>query len=104
MKAERFIFDVLPLAERWTVVATKRESEFAPLKQAEGSDSPATVRAALIGQAADWLQRAGIDVPRDAQGSPAVALEVSPLFALDAEELARKVDRSLRVDRPTYLG
>jgi UDP-N-acetylglucosamine/UDP-N-acetylgalactosamine diphosphorylase len=104
LKAERFIFDVLPLAQRWTVMATARENEFAPLKQAEGNDSPATVRAALIGQAARWLQAGGINVPRDAPGHPAVALEVSPLFALDADELARKVDRTLRIDRPTYLG
>jgi UDP-N-acetylglucosamine/UDP-N-acetylgalactosamine diphosphorylase len=104
LKFERFIFDVLPLAERWTVFATTREAEFAPLKNAEGADSPATVRAALIGQAAEWLQQAGIQVPRDAQRNPAVALEVSPLFALDAEELARKVDRGIRVDRPKYLG
>jgi UDP-N-acetylglucosamine/UDP-N-acetylgalactosamine diphosphorylase len=103
-KCERFIFDVLPLAQRWTVFPTTRAAEFAPLKNADGADSPATVRAALIGQAGDWLQRAGIDVPRDVQGQPAVPLEVSPLFALDAEELARRVDRTLRVDRPTYLG
>lgn len=104
LKFERFIFDVLPLAERWTVAATTRAEEFAPLKNKEGDDSPATVRAALIGQAADWLQRAGIEVPRDAQGTSAVPLEISPLFALDAEELARKVDRNLRINRPTYLG
>jgi UDP-N-acetylglucosamine/UDP-N-acetylgalactosamine diphosphorylase len=104
LKFERFIFDVLPLAERWSVFSTTRDAEFAPLKNADGADSPATVRAALVNQAADWLQRAGVAVPRDVQGQPAVALEVSPLFALDAEELARKVDRNLKIDRPTYLG
>lgn len=104
LKAERFIFDVLPLAQRWTVMPTTRAADFAPLKNATGADSPATVRAALIAQAADWLEHAGVRVPRDADGNPTVALEVSPLFALDAEELARKVDRNLHVDRPTYLG
>jgi UDP-N-acetylglucosamine/UDP-N-acetylgalactosamine diphosphorylase len=104
LKAERFIFDVLPLAERWAVMSITRAAEFAPVKNATGADSPATVRAALIAQTAEWLQRAGIDVPRDTAGNPSVALEVSPLFALDAEELARKVDRNLRIDRPTYLG
>jgi UDP-N-acetylglucosamine/UDP-N-acetylgalactosamine diphosphorylase len=104
LKFERFIFDVLPLAERWTIAPTTRAGEFAPLKNADGADSPATVRAALIGQAAEWLQKAGIDVPRDGKGNPAVPLEVSPLFALDTEELYRRVDRTLRIDRPTYLG
>ncbi len=103
LKFERFIFDVLPLARRWAAVSTPREAEFAPLKNADGPDSPATVRSALINQAADWLGRAGVQVPRDADGNPAFALEVSPLFALDAEELARKVDRSLRINGPTYL-
>jgi UDP-N-acetylglucosamine/UDP-N-acetylgalactosamine diphosphorylase len=104
LKAERFIFDVLPLAERWTVMSTTRAAEFAPVKNATGADSPATVRAALIAQAADWLSRAGAHLPRDAQGNATVALEISPLFALDAEELAAKADRGLRIDRPTYLG
>jgi UDP-N-acetylglucosamine/UDP-N-acetylgalactosamine diphosphorylase len=104
LKAERFIFDVLPLAERWAVLVTTRAAEFAPVKNAKGEDSPATTRAALIAQAAEWLDHAGVRVPRDAEGNATVALEVSPLFALDAEELAGKVDRALRVDRPTYLG
>jgi UDP-N-acetylglucosamine/UDP-N-acetylgalactosamine diphosphorylase len=104
LKFERFIFDVLPLAQRWTVFPTTRAGDFAPLKNKEGDASPATVRAALIDQAADWLEQAGIQVPRDAQGSPVVPLEISPLYALDAEELARKVDRNMRIEGPTYLG
>jgi UDP-N-acetylglucosamine/UDP-N-acetylgalactosamine diphosphorylase len=103
LKFELFIFDVLPLAERCTVVETSRREEFMPLKNASGPDSPETVRQAQSDLAADWLERAGVKVPRKADGSAAVALEVSPLFALDAEELARKVDRLLRVEGPTYL-
>src|SRR5262249_57346223 len=47
LKFERFIFDVLPAAERWAVVETTRAEEFAPLKNAGGEDSPATVEQAL---------------------------------------------------------
>jgi UDP-N-acetylglucosamine/UDP-N-acetylgalactosamine diphosphorylase len=83
LKFERFIFDVLPQAERWLVVETPREEEFAPLKNAEGDDSPATVRAALLAQAARWVQAAGAR----AEGE----VELSPLFALDEAELRRKV-------------
>jgi hypothetical protein len=32
-----------------------------------------------------------------------VPLEISPLFALDADELAAKVGRGMRIDGPTYL-
>jgi UDP-N-acetylglucosamine/UDP-N-acetylgalactosamine diphosphorylase len=104
LKFEQFIFDVLPLADRWAVVETSRREEFMPLKNASGADSPETVRQAQSDLAADWLGRAGVRVPRRPDGSAAVPLEVSPLYALDAEELAAKVDRSLRVEGPTYLG
>jgi UDP-N-acetylglucosamine/UDP-N-acetylgalactosamine diphosphorylase len=104
LKFERFIFDVLPLAERWLVVETSHREEFAPLKNAEGADSPRTVEAALANLAADWMQRAGVEVPRTAGDEPAFALEVSPLFALDAGELAAKVDRRMKFNGPTYLG
>jgi UDP-N-acetylglucosamine/UDP-N-acetylgalactosamine diphosphorylase len=103
LKFEMFIFDVLPLADRWTVVETSRREEFVPLKNATGPDSPQTVRQALGDLAADWLEKAGVQVPRRPDGSAAVPLEVSPLFALDAEELAAKVDRSLRIEGPLYL-
>jgi UDP-N-acetylglucosamine/UDP-N-acetylgalactosamine diphosphorylase len=104
LKFERFIFDVLPLAERWAVVETSRAEEFAPLKSAEGADSPAAVRQALSDLAAAWLQAAGVDVPRRPDGSAAVALEVSPLFALDAEEFATRIDRHTVMEAPQYFG
>jgi UDP-N-acetylglucosamine/UDP-N-acetylgalactosamine diphosphorylase len=104
LKFERFIFDVLPLADRWTIVETSRAEEFVPLKNATGADSPQTVRQALSNLAADWLAKAGADVPRNANGDANVALEISPLHALDAEELAAKVARPLAITGPTYLG
>jgi UDP-N-acetylglucosamine/UDP-N-acetylgalactosamine diphosphorylase len=100
LKFERFIFDVLPLAERWAVVETSRREEFAPLKNAEGADSPEAVARALSNLAADWLEAAGVEVPRDREGNAAVPLEVSPLYALDAEEMAGRVGRGLRIDGP----
>jgi len=102
LKFERFIFDTLPLADRWTVEPTTRADDFEPLKNATGDDSPATVRRALIEQAARWLEAAGVSVPRDASAEVAVALEISPLFALDAEELRSKV-AGLSVRDALYL-
>ncbi len=103
LKFERFIFDVLPLAERWTLVETRRQEEFEPLKNATGADSPATVRRALCNLAADWLERAGVDVPRDADGNATEALEISPLLALDAEELAAKLKDKGQVQGAGYF-
>jgi UDP-N-acetylglucosamine/UDP-N-acetylgalactosamine diphosphorylase len=103
LKFERFIFDVLPRADRWTVVETLRAEEFAPLKNATGDDSPATVERALCEQAADWITRAGGTVRRKPDGGPP-PLEVSPLFALDPEELAKKLPGGVTIDGPRYLG
>jgi UDP-N-acetylglucosamine/UDP-N-acetylgalactosamine diphosphorylase len=103
LKFEMFIFDVLPLAERCTVVETTRRAEFEPLKNATGPDSPATVAQAISDLAADWLQQAGVAVPRAAEGHAAFPLEISPLFALDAEQLSSRVDRSMRIEGPLYL-
>src|SRR5262249_11232382 len=78
-KFELFIFDVLPLARRWTVVETSRREEFEPLKNATGPDSPETVRRALSDLAADWLERARAPGPRPAPRSAAVPLGSRPL-------------------------
>jgi len=104
LKFEMFIFDVLPLADRWTVVETSRKEEFEPLKNATGPDSPATVKQAIGNLAADWLDKAGVKVPRGNDAQVSVPLEISPLFALDAEELAGKVDGKLQIEGATYLG
>jgi UDP-N-acetylglucosamine/UDP-N-acetylgalactosamine diphosphorylase len=98
LKFERFIFDVLPLAERWTVAATSRGEEFAPLKNASGADSPHSVKAALTGLAADWLRKAGVTVPDGA------TIEISPLFALEPEDLAGKLSSGTTIGTGTYLG
>jgi UDP-N-acetylglucosamine/UDP-N-acetylgalactosamine diphosphorylase len=104
LKFERFIFDVLPLAERWVLVETPRREEFAPLKNATEADSPETVRQALCDLAADWLERAGVAVPRDAEGHATQLLEVSPLLALDAEEFRAKFKGGGKILGPGYFA
>jgi UDP-N-acetylglucosamine/UDP-N-acetylgalactosamine diphosphorylase len=103
LKFELFIFDVLPHAERWAVVETERREEFEPLKNATGANSPASVRQAISNLSATWLEHAGIAVPRQPSGDAIHALEISPLFAIDPDELAAKIDRGLRVDRAICL-
>jgi UDP-N-acetylglucosamine/UDP-N-acetylgalactosamine diphosphorylase len=103
LKFEMFIFDVLPRAERWTLVPTNSPEEFEPLKNASGPNSPETVRQAISNLAADWLERAGVKVPRRDSGELMFPLEISPLYALAVEELERKVDRGLRIEGPMYL-
>ena len=95
LKFERFVFDVLPLAERWTVVETSRWEEFAPLKNADGADSPAAVRAAITALAALWLERAGAELRHAPNDRSETALEVRPLFVVDAEGVLRYKDMKL---------
>lgn len=82
-KFERFIFDALPLAKNALIVEGNRDREFNPVKNATGSDSPATAKAALNRIAREWAQAAGQIISEDSD------LEISPLEALDAEEFAR---------------
>jgi UDP-N-acetylglucosamine/UDP-N-acetylgalactosamine diphosphorylase len=103
LKFEMFIFDVLPLAKRWVLMETSRSEEFVPLKNATGADSPSVVRQAISNLAADWLEKAGVPVPRQPDGNAAVALEISPLFALDAEELAQKLKAPMKIQEALYL-
>ena len=97
LKFELFVFDALPMADRWLAVETPRAEEFAPLKNATGPDSPATVRAALIALHAGWLEGCGVPT----HGHP---VEVSPLAALDAAELRAKMPAGFAVAGPTLLG
>jgi UDP-N-acetylglucosamine/UDP-N-acetylgalactosamine diphosphorylase len=103
VKFERFIFDALPLAERWTIVETDRAGEFEPLKNATGPDSPATVHQRMSDQFANWLEQAGAVVPRRPDGSVPFGIEISPLFALDVTELKSKIEPGMVVERPIYL-
>lgn len=104
VKFESFIFDALPLAERWAMIETDRTVEFEPLKNATGPDSPETVRRRMTEQFADWLERAGAEVHRSGDGSIPFGIEISPLLALDAAELKAKVRPGMIVDHPTHLG
>ena len=103
MKFEQFIFDALPEAERWSIVETDRLKEFEPLKNATGPDSPATVHQRMSDLFGDWLEQAGAVVPRRPDGSAPFGIEISPLYALDPNELKAKLTPGLVVEKPIYL-
>ncbi|KXU37157.1 2-alkenal reductase [Cephaloticoccus capnophilus] len=85
VKFELFVFDALPFARNPLVIETSREDEFASVKNAEGSDSPKRSCEAQLRQAARWFAAAGERLEVDESGLPKIAVEVSPLFAVDAE-------------------
>ncbi len=81
VKLEQFVFDAIALAKNAMVFTTQRGEEFSPVKNADGTDSPATCRRDQICRAARWLTAAGVDV------SPDAVIEISPLFAVSADQL-----------------
>lgn len=101
-KFETFIFDALTLARRSVILEVDRALEFSPVKNAEGEDSPQTARRDLTRLYANWLQQAGMRLPED--GLERLQVEISPLYALDADELCRKFLSSGVIEREFYLG
>jgi UDP-N-acetylglucosamine/UDP-N-acetylgalactosamine diphosphorylase len=99
MKFERFIFDLLPAAERSIVMEVEEAAMFAPVKNAPGAerDSPETVQAQMMALHRGWLRAADVEVADD------VPVEISPLLALDAEQLNERLSRRERIDRATYF-
>ena len=99
IKFERFIFDLMPLANKATLVEVKPQEAFAPLKKASGEkeDTPEIVRIQMVTRHRDWLSKAGVEVDRG------VDVEISPLWALDAEEVARKSRPGTRVTEPRFF-
>ncbi|MCD7896068.1 MAG: UDPGP type 1 family protein [Planctomycetaceae bacterium] len=108
VKFETFVFDALPFADAFLNLEVSREHEFAPVKNATGVDSAESSRQLLTRYFAEWLVQAGIPVPfPDNLPSAATGpfLEISPLYALDAEELAGKVKPGgFAVERSLMLG
>ena len=100
IKFERFIFDLLPLADEAIVVEADKSTAFAPLKNGRGAeqDTPDSVKAQMIALHRDWLAAAGASV------SDAARVEISPLFALDAGQLAQRLPRATKVDEDRYFA
>ena len=99
IKFERFIFDLLPKARNPIAVEVDQAQAFAPVKNAPGErkDTPQHVQAQMIRLYTDWIRAAGATVE---QG---VAVEISPLFAVDAAGVREKVRPGTRVSEPTYF-
>jgi UDP-N-acetylglucosamine/UDP-N-acetylgalactosamine diphosphorylase len=100
VKFERFIFDLMPAARRAILVEVDPSEHFAPLKNAPGSkeDTPEMVKARLVALHTRWLRQAGAEVAEGAD------VEISPLWALDAAEVARKLPPGTRITKPTCFG
>ncbi len=102
IKFERFVFDLLPMAERAFVVEGDAAQIFAPVKNADGAqvDTPTHTRQAISGLHRQWLEEAG------AEFAAGVTVEIHPAWALDAKEVGSKLSElsgPVRFQADTYL-
>ncbi len=95
VKFEMFIFDALKHAGKSIIMEVVREDEFSPVKNEKGESSPDTARQHMINLFGRWLREAGVEIPMDENGDVEGAIEISPLYALDAEELKGKIDQKI---------
>jgi len=93
IKFEKFVFDGLQFAENPLILEAIRGEEFSPVKNAKGADSPETSMRDQSLVFAGWLNAAGVDVPRDAEGDLLYRLEVSSLFADDQDTFLMRWDQ-----------
>ncbi|HMN95238.1 MAG TPA: UDPGP type 1 family protein [Phycisphaerales bacterium] len=87
VKLETFVFDAIPLAASSIVCETDRVEEFAPIKNAEGVDSPASSHRLQTERHARWLEARGVRIPRSPDGTVDARIEIAPLTALEAADL-----------------
>lgn len=97
IKLETFVFDALPLARSSIVLESDRREEFAPIKNADGADSPATSHLLQSDRAARWLAAHGVELPWTEEGHVNARVEISPLTALEPADL-------VAVDLPRVVG
>ncbi len=100
IKFERFIFDLMPQANNGLVVEVDPAEAFAPLKNAPGAttDTPEWVRRRIVELHRRWLAAAGVETGASTE------VEISPLWALDADEAAGKLPRGTKIERHTYFS
>ena len=99
LKFERFIFDLIPSAQRAIVVEGERSRVFAPVKNADGQgdETPASARAAMLALHRRWLEAAGATI------ADGVDVEISPRVARDARQLAERIEPGIHIAETTHL-
>jgi UDP-N-acetylglucosamine/UDP-N-acetylgalactosamine diphosphorylase len=100
LRFERFIFDLLPLAERALVVEADPVCAFAPVKNSddEPTDNPRLAKAAILSLHRQLMQQAGIEI---ADGVP---IEINPLWASTPAEIRDTLPPGTYFTQPTYFA
>ena len=97
-----FLFDLLGLAETSSVVFVPREDEYSPIQSTGGQHSPQTAQRDLSDLYARWLRESGASFA-DANADVPPTIEISPLFALDDDELKSRIELPMEVGDELHL-
>lgn len=84
-KFEQFLFDAFETVKGFATFGAFREDEFAPVKNAEGNDSPKSAREMLGKLHRHWLTEAGAELPAD------TLYEISPTLSYAGEGLSKEI-------------
>lgn len=100
IKFEKFVFDLLPMAERSIVVEAEASEVFAPVKNAPGAetDTAATAQEAIESQHRNLLTNYGCTI------APNARVEINPQWALDATDLPKRLPEPLEITQDTYFA
>ncbi len=93
IKLETFVFDALPLASKSIILQAIRSEEFAPTKNATGVDSAEVTQRMMTERAANWLESAGVNIPKKPDGTKDCLLEIAPSFALGKDDIKAKLSQ-----------
>lgn len=85
IKFELFYFDVFEECDKFGLFETIREEEFAPLKNPDGNDSPASARKLLRDLHLKWVLEAGIKTEGEGY------VEIDPRLSFDGEGVGELV-------------
>ncbi|MEZ6093688.1 MAG: UTP--glucose-1-phosphate uridylyltransferase [Pirellulaceae bacterium] len=99
IKFERFIFDLLPLANKALVCEVEATEGFAALKNAPPApkETAEWVRNSISDLHRAWLEEAGWEVAED------VHVEICPSFAVDRQQLLERNPPKQTIDQNTFL-
>ncbi|KAG0326466.1 UDP-N-acetylglucosamine pyrophosphorylase [Dissophora globulifera] len=105
IKLELFIFDIFPLTKRFACLEVERSSEFSPMKNTSGLDSPNTCRRDLERLHIRWVKEAGGNVQgKEIEGlskaggsiDKRIGFEIGPLLSYAGEGLEWLQGKTLR--------
>jgi UDP-N-acetylglucosamine/UDP-N-acetylgalactosamine diphosphorylase len=98
IKLERFVFDAMGIASKPAILEVKRVEQFAPIKNATGTDSAESSKQLQSDLYGSWLEQAGVQIPRREDGHADAAIEISPLTSMGAQMLTG-VDLPVEIPR-----